>query len=107
MGRDEGEVKHARRGVHEWGQLVARWRNSGKTQWQWSKEHGVSYQSLRRWARRMRHEFVEVSPAARQACASEDIRIRAAGIEILLWAGIGEELLMRVVRAAARAGHVC
>ena len=58
-----GKQRHRREA--EWRELIAAWKASGNSRRAWCAEHAVSYDSMRRWSKRLRSTvtdagFVEV-----------------------------------------------
>ncbi|MFA5058170.1 MAG: transposase [Opitutaceae bacterium] len=110
MDRKQGIGKHSRRNAAAWQKLITDWRSSGRTRRDWCREHGVSYESLRRWIKRVGrtpggNRLVEVAAAGEAMSAT--IRVHAGdGLVVELPPTSDEKLLGRVLRAVREAGHV-
>ena len=100
------------RSADEWRELLAAWRQSGKTREAWCREQGVSKESLRRWTKRLNRSetnpsLVELRTSASEVASLPALRlcIRPNG-EVELLSEFDEEILRRVLRVAREASHV-
>jgi hypothetical protein len=96
--------KQIHRTEAQWRGLVAAWKSSGKTKESWARENGVSFESLRRWSKRLRHTaespaVVELSrkPILRTTEATTRVTITRDG-ELELSGAISEEILRTLIR---------
>ena len=103
-----------RRGTYhsaaQWSELVEAWERSGVSRSQWSAEQGISSESLRRWAKRLRRSaavtpVVELSRESIAPPAALRMRV-APGGEIELSGAITEEVLRWVIQALKLRDHV-
>lgn len=103
--------RQVRRTERQWRELVAAWKASGKSKQAWCGEHGVSYESLRRWKKRLRQSdgnppLVQLlrEPIVLPAETPLRIRVTREG-ELEITGAISEEIirsLLRFMREPAR-----
>ena len=111
MGDNPVRIRQRHRSADEWRELVAAWKQSGKTRDVWCREQGVGRESLRRWTKRLRRTEAntplvqigkDVSAAAQ---VPMQLRVLANG-DVELVGAFSEEVLRRVLRLAREAAHV-
>jgi len=105
-------ITRRRRSEEEWRELISAWRASGKSCRAWSKEQGLSFESLRRWAKRLggSEDISSVVELRREVPTSKSVddaylKVKQDG-EVELWGVVSEELLRLVLRVVRETPHV-
>jgi hypothetical protein len=112
MGSEKVNRKQQRRNAEQWRELITAWRASGKTRKTWCQEQGLAYESLRRWAKRLRSSadklpFVEICKASQALSPSEPAHIRVGEDGVIeLYGNVSEELLRKVLRVTRETADV-
>jgi hypothetical protein len=96
--------KQIHRTAAQWRELVAAWRASGRTNEAWAHENGVSFESLRRWNKRLRQSpgnsvLVELARKTIPAIPEATMRVtvtREGGLE--LSGAFSEDILRTLIR---------
>lgn len=106
-------IKGRHRSAEEWRELISAWKASGKSRRRWCQEQGLSLESLRRWAKRLRgceapSPVVELRHAVQPSkyIGGTRLRVNRDGV-IELRGAVSEELLRLVLRVVSEAPHVC
>ena len=108
---EAGRGKQRHRQEAEWRELIAAWKGSGKSRRAWCAEHAVSYDSMRRWSKRLRSTatdagFVEVRRPQLSLEGITTLRVTRQG-EVEIRGKLSEELLRCLLRMVWEIGdHV-
>ncbi len=110
MDRILGIVKQRHRSEEEWRGLVAEWKSSGKTRRAWCQDRGITYESLRRWTKRLRdapreRSLVEITAGRATGAGTVGVRVTRNG-DVELYGNLSVELLKGVLRAMHEAYDV-
>jgi hypothetical protein len=104
MGAGVGKRKQVRRTETQWRELIAAWKASGKTKQTWCRENGVSFESLRRWKKRLGQSdgnppLVQLlrKPIVLPAETPLRIRVTREG-ELEITGAISEEIIRSLLR---------
>ncbi len=112
---EDGAVttRQRHRSADEWRELIAAWKQSGKTRVIWCREQGIGRESLRRWVKRLRKTelnapLVQIDSRVSAATQSSPLRLRIlANGDVELVGELSEEILRRVLRLTRETAHVC
>jgi hypothetical protein len=102
--------KQRHRREEEWRELIAAWKASGTSRRAWCVQHAVSYDSMRRWHKRLRNTvtdagFVEVQRQPQSLEGITMLRVTRQG-EVEIRGKLSEELLRCLLRIVWETGHV-